>query len=451
MASRIEGFAGRQFEPGHDGYDEARRVYNGLIDRQPGLIAQATGADDVVAAIAAARAQGLELSVKGGGHGVAGRALTDGGLMLDLSGLKAIDVDAGARTATAGPGVNWGELNEATQAHGLAVTGGVISTTGIAGLTLGGGLGWLMPRFGLALDNLLSAEVVTADGRVLTASDQENPDLFWALRGGGGNFGVVTSFTYRLHEVGPMITGGLLVHPLPAAADLLRFYRDWTAGIPDELMAVAALVDAPDGSGGKLGGVAVCHSGPPEQAQRDLAPLLEFGTPAMVQIGPMPYTAINGMLDGGYPYGSLNYWKSSFLREVDEAAIDTMVETFRTCPSPMTAFGIEHFHGAATRVGVSETAVPHREPGYNYLLTSVWTDPATSDENEAWTRATYAAMEPHFVKRRYLNYLSADDGDVPGRAVYGDNYDRLTVLKGRYDPDNVFHLNQNIEARAESG
>ena len=363
MASRIEGFAGDQFAPGDDGYDEARRVYNGLIDRQPGLIARATGPADVAAAIAAARAQGLEVSVKGGGHSVAGRALTDGGLMIDLSGLKAIDVDADARTVTAGPGVIWGELNEATQAHGLAVTGGVISTTGIAGLTLGGGLGWLMPKYGLALDNLLSAEVVLADGRVLTASADENADLFWGLRGGGGNFGVVTSFTYGLHEVGPTITGGLIAHPLAAAGEFLRFYREWTAGIPDELMAVAALVDAPDGSGAKLGAVAVCHIGPPEQAERDLAPLLGFGTPAMTQIGPMPYAVLNGMLDGSYPYGSLNYWKSDFLAELSDGAIDTLVETYASRPVPLGGVVIEHFHGQVTRVAARRHRLRAPQPG----------------------------------------------------------------------------------------
>jgi FAD/FMN-containing dehydrogenase len=448
MASRIDGFAGRQLEPGDDGYDEARRVYNGLIDRQPGLIAQATGAADVVAAIAAARAQGLELSVKGGGHSVAGRALTDGGLMLDLSGLRAIDVDAGARTVTAQPGVNWGELNEATQAHGLAVTGGVISTTGIAGLTLGGGLGWLMPRFGLALDNLLSAEVVTADGRVLVASADENPDLFWALRGGGGNFGVVTSFTYRLHEVGPVITGGLIIHPLPAAADLLHFYRDWTADIADELMAVAALVDAPDGSGGKLGGVAVCHSGPPEQAERDLAPLLEFGTPAMSQIGPMPYTVLNGMLDAGYPYGSLNYWKSSFLDELSDGAIELLVESYADRPVPLGGIVIEHFHGQVTRIPVEATACELRRPGYQIAVTTTWMDPGQTDAAIAWTRELHDGLAPYASGLRYVNYLSDDDGEEVLSAVYGTNAARLAELKRKYDPENVFRLNLNVAPAA---
>jgi FAD/FMN-containing dehydrogenase len=448
MATRIEGFAGAQFAPGDDGYDDARRVYNGLIDRQPGLIARATGTTDVVAAVAAARAQGLELSVKGGGHSVAGRALTDGGLMLDLSGLKAIDVDAGARTVTAAPGVIWGELNEATQAHGLAVTGGVISTTGIAGLTLGGGLGWLMPKFGLALDNLLSAEVVVADGRVLTANADENPDLFWALRGGGGNFGVVTSFTYGLHEVGPEITGGLIVHPLPAAADLLRFYRDWTAGIPDEVMAVAALVDAPDGSGAKLGGVALCHIGPPEQAQRDLAPLLEFGTPAMSQIGPMPYAVLNGMLDGAYPYGSLNYWKSSFLGDLSDGAIELLVESYADRPAPLGGVVIEHFHGQVTRVPVEATACELRSPGYQVALTTTWVDPEQTDAAIAWTRELHDGLRPYASGFRYVNYLADDDGVEMVSAVYATNAARLVELKRKYDPDNVFRLNLNIAPAA---
>jgi FAD/FMN-containing dehydrogenase len=446
MPDTIEGFEGSQFAPGDDGYDDARRVYNALIDRRPGLIVRPTGAQDVAAAVAAAREQGLEISVKGGGHSVAGRALTDGGLMIDLSGLKRIDVDPDSRTARADPGVIWAELNEATQAYGLAVTGGVISTTGIAGLTLGGGLGWLMPKFGLALDNLLSAEVVTADGRVLTASADENPDLFWALRGGGGNFGVVTSFTYRLHEVGPTVTGGLVIHPLPAARDLLHLYREWTAGIPDELMAVGALVDAPDGSGAKLAGVAVCHIGTPEQAERDLAPLLGFGTPVLSQIGPIPYAALNGMLDAGYPYGSLNYWKSDFLPELSDGAIDMLIEEYADRPAPLGGVVIEHFHGEVTRVPVEATACEMRNAGYQVALTTTWTDPGQTDAAVAWTRDVHDRLQPFASGFRYVNYLADDDDTDEDMVthVYAANAARLADVKRAYDPDNVFHVNMNV-------
>jgi FAD/FMN-containing dehydrogenase len=321
----------------------------------------------------------------------------------------------------------------------------MISTTGIAGFTLGGGLGWLMSKYGLATDSLVSARVVTADGRTLTASETENPDLFWGLRGGGGNFGVVSSFEYRLHEVGPTVIGGLIAYPFDKAPEVLRFYRDFTAESSDELTALGALAHAPDGSGAKLALVAVCHVGTPEQAEQDLRPLREFGEPVLAQLGPMPYTVMNSFLDAGYPEGSLNYWKSSFLADLPDAAFDVAIEQFSICPSPMTGVFLESFHGAVTRVPVEATAVPHREPGYNLLVTSVWTDASATDENVDWTKETFAAMEPFFLNRRWLNYFSEDDvGDDPVRAAYGPNYERLVELKRKYDPQNLFHLNVNI-------
>ena len=440
-------FSGQLLLPEDDGFEDARRVYNGLIDKRPGLIARCRSSADVVAAIAFAREAGLEISVRGGGHGVAGRAVTVGGVMIDLSLMKRIDVDPEARIARAQGGVTWGEFNDATAEHGLATTGGVVSTTGIAGLTLGGGFGYLMGRHGMAADNLLSVELVTAGGEVLSVGAEEHPDLFWALRGAGANFGVATSLEYRLHPL-TQVVGGVVAHPFDAARDLLRFFREFTADIPDDLYMFGGLGHAPDGSGMPIAVVVVGHSGDAAAAEADLKPLLDFGSPLMAEVGPMPYPAINSMLDEAYPTGSLNYWKSSFLRELDDAAIDTMIDTFPGCPSPMSGLAMEHFHGEATRVDVSETAVPHREQGYNYLFASVWTDPATSDANVAWTREVYVAMEPHFVERRYVNYLDADDADAAARAVYGPNYDRLRELKARYDPDNVFHMNQNIEPRA---
>jgi FAD/FMN-containing dehydrogenase len=442
----IEGFAGQVLAPEDPAYDEVRRVHNGLVDKRPALIARCTGTADVVAAVNAARVHGWEVSVRGGGHNVAGTAVTDGGLMIDLSLLKGIHVDPAAKTVRAQGGVLWKELNRETQLHGLAVTGGAISTTGIAGLTLGGGLGWLQTKLGLAVDNLLSVELVTADGSVLTVSEDEHPDLFWGLRGGGGNFGIATSFEYRLHPIGPMITGGLIAHPIEAAGDLLRFIRDYAEAIPDELMFVAGVVHAPDGSGVPLSAVGVCHCGTLEQAEQDLKPLLEFGSPLMSMIGPMPYEAVNQMLDDAYPRGALNYWKSTFLGELSDDAIATMASQFESCPSPMSSMIVEHFHGEVTRVPVEATAVPHRHPGYNLVITSIWMDPEATEENVAWTRSTYDAFAPFAVSRRWLNYLSADEADDTGlRAAYGANYERLVELKKQYDPDNLFRLNANIK------
>ena len=444
----LEGFAGELLRPGDEGYDEARRGYNGLIDRSPALIARCRGEADIAAAVAFAREAGLDVSIRGGGHSVAGRCLVDDGIVIDLSALKGIFVDPEARTARVQPGVSWGELNREMQLHGLAVTGGLISTTGVAGLTLGGGLGWLLPKYGLATDNLLSARVVTADGRTLTASESENADLFWGLRGGGGSFGVVSSFEFRLHPVGPLITGGLVAHPIDAAEEFLRFYRDFAAGSSDDLMTFAVLAHAPDGSGAKLALCIACHVGEPGRAEEDIRPLREFGTPAVVELGPMPYTALNSMLDGGYPPGSLNYWKSGFLSEFSDAVIGEALERFAVCPSPMTAVLFEHFHGAVTRVPVEATAVPHREPGYNYAITSVWTDPASTDENVEWTREAFEAMEPFLTGRKYVNYLAYDDvGEEPVEAAFGPNAARLAEVKAAWDPANLFRHGANVAPR----
>ena len=437
-------FTGALLRPGDAGYDEARRIHNGLIDKRPAVIARCESAADVARAIGFAREVGLEISVRGGGHNVAGRACTDGGLMIDLAEMRAVDVDPERRTARAQGGANWNELNAATGEHGLAVTGGAISTTGIAGLTLGGGLGWLMGLYGLAADNLVSVELVTADGDVLDVTADSDPDLFWALRGGGGNFGVATTFEYRLHDV-TMVTGGLVAHPFAAAGDMLRFYREFTRTVTDELTVFAALVHAPDGSGMKLAAMVVCHAGSPEQAEKDLAPLLEFGAPAMTQVGPMPYPVMNTLLDDGFPRGALNYWKSSFLRNLDDGYIEAAVEAYSTVPSPMSAILLEHYHGAVTRIPVADAAVPHRDEGFNLLVAAVWADPAATDENVAWARTTYDSVRPYLAERRWLNYLDDDDSGDAVRAAYGPNYDRLVDVKRRYDPENVFRLNHNID------
>ena len=348
--------------------------------------------------------------------------------------MKAFEVDPKARSARAEPGVTWGEFNEATQAHGLATTGGVVSSTGIAGLTLGGGIGYLMGKYGLAVDNLLSVEVVTADGRALTASEEENTDLFWAICGGGGNFGVVSSFKYRLHPVGPQVTGGLIAYPFEAARDVLRFYRDATASAPDELTLFAGLVGAPDRSGARLAAIVVCHCGPLGEAKSALSSIKSFATPALDAIAPVGYCEMNTLLDDALPRGALNYWKSSFLGELSDDAIDAMVECYASCPSPMGQLLLEHIHGEATRVPVDATAFPHRAEGYNMLVLSQWMSPADTDRCFAWGRESYGALAPFRADARYMNYMNYmnymdhDDADQDALA-YGSNYRRLQEIK----------------------
>jgi FAD/FMN-containing dehydrogenase len=435
--------SGSVLGPQDVGYDAARALHNGLVDRKPALIVRCRTTNDVIAALSFAHRAGLEVSIRGGGHNVAGRAVTDGGTMIDLAEMKGISIDPDEATATAEGGVIWAELNDAAAQYGLAVTGGAVSGTGIAGYTLGGGLGWLMAKYGLAADNLLAVELVTAEGDVLHVDAACHSDLFWALRGGGGNFGVATSFTYRLHPV-QTIVGGLIAHPIDAAPELLRFYRDDVADASDDLTVFAGLVHAPDGSGAKLAALVLFHTGDPAEAERDLEPFKAWGSPLVVDVGPMPYPVMNTLLDAGYPAGSLNYWLSSFTRGLPDELIDVTAERFATAPSPLTAILFEHFHGAVTRVGATETAVPHRDRGWNLLIPSVWTDPADTDANIAWSRETFAAMRPHFGAGRWLNYLGDDQAEDAIRAAYGPNYDRLREVKRRYDPDNVFHLNHNI-------
>ncbi|WP_206664629.1 FAD-binding oxidoreductase [Dankookia rubra] len=419
-------------------------MHNGLIDRRPALIARCRGLADITDAVRLGRDQGLEIAIRGGGHNVAGRATTEGSLMIDLSLMKGIHVDPTARTARAQGGVTWGEFNRETQLHGLATTGGVVSSTGVAGLTLGGGLGWLMAKHGLALDKLLSAEVVLADGRVVTASERDHPDLFWALRGGGGNFGVVASLEYRLHPVGPIVTGGLVAWPFASAWDVLRHFRDITASLPDELTLVAGLVHAPDGSGEKMAAIVLCHCGTPAAAEEALRPIRQFGTPALDAIGPMPYAQLNAMLDAKYPRGALNYWKSSFLSALTDDAIRAMIESFAACPTPMGQLLMEHVHGAVARVEVGDTAFPHRAEGYNMLVLSEWTDPRQTEACTAWAREAFAALRPYTGAGRYVNYLDADERPDAVAAAYGPNFGRLQQIKAKYDPVNLFRLNQNI-------
>jgi FAD/FMN-containing dehydrogenase len=412
-----------------------------MIDRRPALIAGCLGNADIVDAVNFARTHGLELAVRGGGHNVAGRAVCDDGLMLDMSLMKGIHVDPVRRTARAQGGVTWREFNRETQAHGLATTGGVISTTGIAGLTLGGGLGWLMAKHGLAMDNLVSAEVVIASGEILRTSKDENADLFWGLKGGGGNFGAVSWLEYRLHPVGT-VTSGLIAHPFDCARDVLKFFREITSGLPDDLTIFGGLLHAPDGA--QIAVIILCHCGPLAEAEAALEPIKKFGSPILDSVGPTSYEETNRMLDAGFPRGALNYWKSNFMAELSEQAIDTLISQFAACPSPMSGLLLEHIHGAATRVGVSETAFPHRREGYNFLVVSEWLDPVDNARNIAWARESYDAMRSSFTAGRYVNYLGDDDGEDAVAAAYGPNYQRLRTLKAKYDPTNLFHLNQNI-------
>ncbi len=437
-------FTGQLLKPADAGYEEARKVHNGLVDKRPALIAQCHNPADVTEAIKLTQELGLEVAVRGGGHNVAGRATTDGGVMIDLAPMKAIQVDPKNRTVRAQGGATWADLNRETQKHGLAVTGGVVSSTGVAGLTLGGGLGWLMGKYGLALDNLCCVELVDAEGKAMRIARDEEPDLFWAIRGGGGNFGVATSLEYQLYPIGPMVTGGLLAYPYDHARDVLRFYRESTASLPDEQTLFAALTHAPDGSGVKLAAMVTSHCGSLAAGEKAVSPLKQFGSPILDAVGPMTYCDLNGMLDAGYPKGAFNYWKSTFLRQLSDDAIDTMIECFARCPSPMGQLLLEHIHGAVARVGVQDTAFPHRAIGYNFIVLSQWTEPAITDRCIAWARETYAAMDPFAAAGRYVNYLGDDEPGDAVSAAYGPNYRRLQELKTKYDPKNFFRMNQNI-------
>jgi FAD/FMN-containing dehydrogenase len=356
---------------------------------------------------------------------------------------RSIDVDPQRRRARAQGGATWNEYNRATNVYGQATTGGVISTTGVAGLALGGGLGWLMGKYGMAIDNMTAVELVLADGRVQLVTEQSDPDLFWALRGGGGNFGVAASIEFETHPLDTVL-GGLLAHPLDAAPDVVGAYRDFCKGASDDVTAFCGLVHAPDGSGMQLCGIPVCHIGEPGAAEAELEPLRRFGPPAMDMVDVMPYPIVNTLLDDAFPKGALNYWKSGFFTELSDVAVQTMVDAFRRVPSIMTGMVIEHFHGAVSRVDPSATAFPHRQPGFNLVILGEWLDAAETETNVAWVRDTYAALEPFMAPRAYVNYLD-DDDSARIRQAYGPNHDRLVELKRRYDPDNLFRLNQNID------
>ena len=450
-------FSGELLQPGDGGFDEARLVWNGLHDRHPALIARCSSAEDVVTAVNFARDHDLEVAVRGGGHSAPGYATCDDGIVIDLSPMNAVEVDAEAKTARADAGATWGEFDAATQEHGLAVTGGRFSTTGIAGLTLGSGSGWLERKCGLTADNLLSAEIVTAAGERVTAGPDENPDLFWGIRGGSGNFGIVTSFTYRLHEVGPIIYGGMMLATPDRARDTLAFMRDYMAEAPDDLGGGVAFVNAPPApfvppelQHQPVVGVIVCWTGKPEEGERVVAPIRNVVKPVVDVVQPMPYTALQSMLDEGGPKGIRGYMKAEFLEDLDDDLIDKLVEHGGKRPGPLVQLLMEPMGGAISRVGEDDTALGRRDVPWCYHALALWMEPdqKTADTNVAWAKALADDVKPHTVDGVYLNYTS-DEGEERVRSSYGPvKYDRLVALKDRYDPENLFHLNQNIRPSA---
>jgi FAD/FMN-containing dehydrogenase len=441
----VASLRGDVLRPGDDGYDAARKIHNGMIDRRPTLIARCAGVADVVASVRFAREQQLLVSVRGGGHSVPGFSVCDGGLMIDLSRMRSVRVDAARRTARAEGGATWGDFDHETQAFGLATTGGIARPTGIAGLTLGGGHGFLMRKYGLACDNLLSVDVVTAEGHLLTASADEHAELFWGLRGGGGNFGVATSFEYQLHQVGPVL-GGLLIYPLARAGEILRSYRDITSTAPDDLSLHAILATLPDGT--QAAAVLVGYAGPIAEGERLLAPLRASGPILADDVGPMPYVALQSIVENFNPPGMRNYWKSDYLSQLSDDAIDLLVEEYASVPAPQTHVVIESMGGAVSRIGEDETAVSHRNALYNAIIVGMWSEPVEDERTIGWVRRLWDALRPFSTGGVYVNYLS-NEGQDRVRAAYGpEKYERLVALKNKHDPTNVFRLNQNITPTA---
>jgi FAD/FMN-containing dehydrogenase len=447
----IPGFGGELVEPSDSGYDDTRSVFNAMIDRKPALIARCTSADDVVAAVNFARERDLPLSVYGGGHGVTGAAVVDAGICVDLRALNRIDVDPDRRIARIEGGARWGGIDAATQEHGLAVTGGRVSDTGIGGLALGSGSGWLERKFGFTCDNLVKAEVVTADGRQVVASEDENADLFWGLHGGGGNFGVVTAFHLRLHPVGPMVLAGQLMYPAPMAGDLLRFYRDFILAAPDEVCGGVAFITAPPEEfvpepvrGQPVVGVIVLYVGDPAEGEEAFRPLREFGPPGLDMVQQMPYVAVQQMIDAPNASGRLNYWNADFYDSLPDEAIDTFVPRATAPISPFSQVIVMPGGGAIARVPEDATAFVQRDADWNLHYLSMWEDPAETERNIAWTREFSDVMKPWASGRQYLNMLG-DEGVDRVAAAYGpEKFAKLQALKSKWDPTNLLRHNQNI-------
>ena len=437
-------FGGALIRPGDADFDQARRVWNGMIDKSPALIARCACADDVKAAVGFARAYELLVAVRGGGHSVAGHGTCDDGLVIDLSLMRAVQVDPDERLALVQPGLNWGGLDRATQAHALAVTGGIVSSTGVAGLALGGGIGWLMRKHGLTADNLLSADLVTADAQFLHASAEQNAEMFWGLQRGGANFGIVTEFRFRLHPVGPIVLAGWVLYPQEKAAEVLRFYRDYAAAAPNELTTIVILRRLPHLPnlppflrGMPVIGIAVCYAGVIEAGERVVQPLRTFGPPLMDGISLKPYITHQTMFDAAQPAGRHNYWKTAYLTELSDATIDVIFDGARQMTSPLSVLAVYQL-GGATRLG---------DAAFCVNAAATWTDRAESQRHIGWARGFWAAIEPYSAAGAYANFLG-EEGKERTRSAYRESYDRLVALKNTHDPDNFFRLNQNIEPTA---
>jgi FAD/FMN-containing dehydrogenase len=436
--------------PEDSGYDEARKVWNGMIDKHPKAVAFPLDEDDVASAVKFASKSRMLLAVRGGGHNVAGFGTCDGGLVIDLSKMKKIEVDTEAKTARAQSGLIWREFDKATQLHGLATTGGLVGTTGIAGFTLGGGIGWLVRKYGLTIDNLLSVRMVLANGERVRASRTENPDLFWGVKGGGGNFGIVTEFEYQLHDVGPMVFGGVIFFPLERAREVMKAVINQDRSMPDEYTPLVVLLTAPPApfvpqalQGTKMVALGLCYTGKHEDAQRLVAPFREL-KPAIDLLGPMPYVALQGMFDEAAPRGINAYWKTSYLRELDDRAIGVLVDQASRFQSPYSQLHIHHLEGAVGRAGKDAGAFSHRDSPYVLNVIGFWTETNEAEKNIAWVRETWDAVRPYSTGVPYLNFLGAEGVDQV-KAAYGDNYQRLAELKKKYDPTNLFRVNQNIK------
>jgi FAD/FMN-containing dehydrogenase len=441
---------GRSYAAADEGYDTARRVYNGMIDRHPLVVVQCTDVTDVIAAVNFAREQKLPISVRGGGHSVPGFGTCDGGVVVDLALMQGVRVDPTAKTARAEGGTTWGAFNHATYGFGLATTGGIIASTGVGGLTLGGGIGYLTRKYGLSLDNLISADVVTADGRFVVASEKENGDLFWALRGGGGNFGVVTSFEYQLHPVKD-ITAGLFFFPLSHTREVLDFYRRYIETAPEELGMFPAFQIAPplpfikpEDHGKTFCIFVCCWAGPPEQAESVFAPIRKVGPIAAEMVAPMPYPALNGMFDPLLPAGLQHYWKASFATELTDGAIEAHMKYGPKVPAVSATMHIYPINGAAHRVAPDATAFAYRDAKFATVIAGMWPDASHNEQNIAWVKDYYKALQPHSLSGGYVNFMAGDDQDRI-KDNYKGNYDRLVTIKRKYDPGNLFHMNQNIK------
>ncbi len=451
VARLDQALAGELIRPTHAGYEEARQVWNGLIDKHPALIARCAGAADVIAAVSFANEHDLLLSVRSGGHNVAGQAVCDDGLVIDLSPMREVQVDPIRRMVRVQGGATLGDVDRQTQKFGLAVPVGVVSATGIGGLTLHGGIGWLMRKHGLTIDNLLAVDIVTADGQLRHASETEHADLFWAVRGGGGNFGVVTSFEFRAHPVGPQVWFLVTLYPISQARQVLQFTRDFVAAAPEDLGLLATLWSAPDEEPvppeyrqTPVVIVAGCYSGPPETAEQVVRPLRQITDPIADLSRPMPFENVQTFLDADYPDGRLYYWKSAYLKELSEAALDRLIDRAAARPSPLSSLDLFFLNGAVHRVPVDKTAFARRDMPYLVSIEANWTDPGQSDANIAWARNTFEDLQP-FAHGSYLNFPGfMEDADKLLQGAYEANYERLLAVKTKYDPDNLFHGVLNI-------